>query len=179
MKRIFTTLALLLPLVLLTGCYDSPVPLSAPALPVDARLPGNWIQTAPADAPNAYRLVIRKYSEREYLVLFSEGDASPSVARGYLTDVSGVRMMNLQNIDSAEPKDRDFIFFRYDVEPGGGLRVRILSDDHPALHDRRFATAAQLRAVVARHLKEDNLFGPPLVFTPAPDVGLALARKEK
>lgn len=176
MRRMLAAVAALLSVLILTGCYESKVPLSVPGIPVDARLLGNWVQTSPADAKNPYRLLIRKYNPREYLVLFAEGDEAPSVARGYLSDMNGVKLMNLQNIDSAEARDRGYLFFKCAFEPDGGLRVRILSDDHPALHERKFTTTAQLRAVVLRHLKEENLFGTPLVFKPDPGVGLALTK---
>ena len=116
MRKLNFTFLVLIPLVLLCGCYESEVPLSeSPSSNVDTRLIRNWTSIPDENKKQGISLLLRKFDENEYLVAWKEGkDHQTILARGFITKINNTNIINLQGIDSLEKKNRTYVFFKYD-----------------------------------------------------------------
>jgi hypothetical protein len=103
-------LALLLPLLMGTGCPD-PADFDEPLGPVedarlDADLEREWSCQGPND-PTRTPLLIARFDHHQYLLVFKEvekGEDELMVLRGYATDAGGHRVMNLQVVGEEKAK---------------------------------------------------------------------------
>jgi hypothetical protein len=167
MKRIvFFIFPALISIFLLYGCYESAVPLQEkPSLRVDTRLIGNWISISNDKKEETIFLILRKFSAHEYLVAWKEKkDRHAVIARGYSSRVANIDIINLQNIDSLDDKDRTFVFFKYRIAGNGNLVANILSNDYPGLKDKKFRSPEKFRTFIKNNLSQKDLFGEDIVF---------------
>ena len=163
--------------VLCAGCYESKYPLTPPGAPLDPRLVGHWIEQpqSPAEAgPKIRRASIFKFSEREYLAVFSTGDESAAVARAFISTFDGVNVLNLQGIDSLDRANRTYVFFKFGFEPDGALEIRIISSDSPLLKNRVFSSQREFSAWVKKNIRDERLFGDAIRFKPATGMDIKL-----
>lgn len=178
MIRLRYLLLALLAAWLLAGCYESDVPLSAePAEPVDTRLIKSWQSIPQTEGQKALLLVVRKFNTREYLVAWKGGDDSTAIlARGFVTKIKEIRIMNLQGNQSLKKSDRTFVFFKYDFNNEGHLLAAILSQDHPAIKDKKFKTAAAFYDFMQKNITQKGLFKDPIEFIPSNKINFDLKR---
>ena len=123
MKKLNSTLLVLVPILLLCGCYESLVPLSeSPSSKVDPRLIRNWISIPDVNNKKSISLQLRKFTEKEYLVAWKEGkDGNTVIARGYDTRINTTNIANLQNIEPLEGKERTYVFMKHGFNEKGNL----------------------------------------------------------
>ena len=158
-------------ILLLGGCYESDIPLFEPSLQIDKRLTKSWI-SVPKDSKNkALSLVVRKFNEREYLAAWKDGhDGATVMARGFVTKINNVAIMNLQGIASLNKNDRTFLFFKYDFNKDGRLVINMLSGDYPKLKDKKFKSPARFRKFIKKNIDQEGLFDTNIEFKPADDI---------
>lgn len=118
-----------------TGCESSPVPLSAPTVPVDPALVGSWEMVTPEE--DAGDLVeVFGFNGFEYLVEYREAtrneDGSVSHddlqrLRMFVTDVDGRAFLNVRCI--ACDDDDGWLFVELERQAGGAARLTPVPDD--------------------------------------------------
>jgi hypothetical protein len=163
-------------LLFLGGCYDSPFPLGAAEQShVDDRLVNGWLEQPTKAADKPYHVIFHKFNDREYLVGFDNENGRESVlARAFVTTIDGLTVLNLQGIDTLEAKDRTFLFFKYEFTPDGNLRVWIFDGESPLLKDKTFADQAEFTTYITKNINDVTLYGAVREFRPVDDIRLVL-----
>lgn len=164
MRKLYIAFLVLIPILFLYGCYESEVPLSKPSSKVDPRLIRSWISIPKNNNEKGILLLIRKFNENEYLVSWKEGDYETGIARGFNTKIKSTNIINLQNIDSLEKKDRTYLFFRYYFNEKDNLVVNILSRDYPRLKGQKFKSSKDFNNFVRNNISQNGLFGESIEF---------------
>ena len=143
-------------LVLLSGCYVSPVPIDtleeAPVLP---GLAGEWIQTG-HDADEApMRLQINRVSDTFFdMVATSTDPEEDEVLRmqGYASLIGDHYFGNLKLLDEEE---EGYLLVRFERTGDTAMRVYLVSDD---MMDDPPVTRAALRAFLEAHVDNPALY---------------------
>jgi hypothetical protein len=150
----------------LWGCYESEVPLSKkPSSKVDMKLIGSWRTIPRNDNNRAISLLLKQFNENEYLVAWKEGkDGKTLVARGFITEIRNTHIINLQNIESLDKKERTYVFFKYGFNEKGNLVVNVLSDDFAKLKRKKFKSAKDFYDFVQENIAQNGLFGDSIEF---------------
>ena len=130
---------------------------------------GDWVGQWEGDT---VRVVVRKFTDREYFVSFAFGDDQAALARAYSVTIDGVRFMNLQNVNSANGEDRTFIFARYELTDDK-LVVRFIQNK-PLLEGRRFESSEAFRRFVKDHLENEELYVKAVQFWRAKDLKMKI-----
>ena len=94
--------------------------------------------------------------------------------RGFTTVIDGVSVLNLQGIETLEPSDRTFLFFKYEFAPNGNLRIWIFDGESPLLKDKTFAGQAELNEYITKNIHDESLYGPVREFRPVDDIRLVV-----
>ena len=143
MRKLTAAALVLIVISSLWGCYESEVPLSKkPSSKVDMKLIGSWRSIPRNDNDGAISLLLKQFNENEYLVAWKEGkDGKTLVARGFITEIRGTHIINLQNIESLDKKERTYVFFKYGFNEKRNLVVNVLSDDFAKLKRKKFKSA--------------------------------------
>jgi len=172
MRKLNPALLVLIPILILCGCYESEVPLSNnPTAKVDTRLIRSWISIPDDNKDTVISLSLRKFNENEYLVVWKEGvNGDTIIARGFHTRINNTNIINLQNIESLEKKDRTYVLSKYDFNKEGNLVVNILSDDFAALKGKKFKTSKDFNDFVQKNITQKGLFGDSIEFEPAKEI---------
>jgi hypothetical protein len=133
--------------LLAAGCnYDVPL-TAAPTRPVDPRLLGNWVAM---DGKNKIIMRVRKYDEQT-MVLSYEHD----VFRAYHSDVAGVPLVSVENLDRTAPS---WLYINYRFEDGGRkLTLRSVHDD--VVHRADAKTPALAQQLVQQNFTHPGLYG--------------------
>ena len=80
MRKLNFAFLVLIPILFLSGCYESKVPLSkSPSSKVDTRLIRSWISIPNDNKEKIISLLLRKFSENEYLAAWKEGEDDGTV----------------------------------------------------------------------------------------------------
>jgi hypothetical protein len=158
------------------GCYESPFPLaSSDREGIDARLLGSWIEAAAPRNDTPYRVVIHPFNDHEYLIAFTDSPGGKAIlARGFITTMDGVAIINLQGIDSLKPTDRTFLFFKYRITAQGDLETWMIDHDSKLLEGVQLTDQAALYDFVQHHVRDPALYMPVRVFKPAEGVSTNL-----
>jgi hypothetical protein len=161
---------------LFSGCYESKYPLSsADTSRIDERLLKGWVEQPQNPGDKPYRVEICRFSEKEYFVAFSNDNGTATIARAFTTMINNVPVLNMQGIESADPKDRTFVFFKYDFAPDGTLQTWMISSDSPLLDKRAFPSRAAFGAYIKKHIHDKRLFGEMQRFKPVDGMHLKLS----
>ena len=126
-------------LLLLTGCYESAVPIAEPgAASLDHSLQGTWVPTEPSDdAPDA-RFWVAAFNEHEYLIemccdedLEVDGRENDGRVffRAFLSDVESRQFVNVQIVGTPPDEEQTFFLYRLEREGTDSLALHPLSDD--------------------------------------------------
>ncbi len=160
------------------GCYDSAVPLSGDkGTSFDQRLVRNWVQVPEEGKKTEYNLAVYRFHDNDYFVIWSkEGKSKYTVfTRGFITDINGAKFMNIQDITSEEVKDRNYCFFRYEIDEQGNLVVQYIDKDSSLLEDDEFTTSKQLNEFVKKNKDNEKLYNKTkFVFKPAREFDLEI-----
>lgn len=161
--------------LLFSGCYESKYPLSsADTSRIDARLLTGWVEQAQKPGDKPYRVEISKFNDREYFVAFCNDNGTATIARAFTSMINNVPVLNMQGIESAVPKDRTFVFFKYGFAPDGTLQTRMISSDSPLLDKKTFYSQAAFAAYIKKHIHDERLFGEMQRFKPVDGMHLKL-----
>lgn len=173
MSTVRTILSLIIVSMLLAGCYEAKFPLSSSdGSRIDGRLLKSWVEELQNPGEKPYRAVFFRFSEKEYLVAFSNDNSTATLARAFTTMIGAVPVLNMQGIESEKPADRTFIFFRYAFSSDGSLEARMMSSESPLLEKKKFSTQAAFASYIKKHIQDDRLFGPVRRFKPVRGLGL-------
>ena len=83
--------------------------------------------------------------------------------------------MNIQDITSEEVKDRNYCFFRYEIDEQGNLVVQYIDKDSSLLEDDEFTTSKQLNEFVKKNKDNEKLYNKTkFVFKPAREFDLEI-----
>ena len=176
MKKLNFAFLVLIPILFLSGCYESKVSLSkSPSSKVDTRLVRSWISIPNDNKKKAIPLLLRKFNEDEYLAAWKEGeDDGAVIARGFTTKINNTNIINLQNIESLKENDRTYVFFKYDFNEEGNLVVNILSDDYANLKGKKFKSSKEFSDFVQKNISQKGLFGDSIEFKPTKEVSFEI-----
>ena len=176
MRKLNFAFLVLIPILFLSGCYESKVPLSkSPSSKVDTRLIRSWISIPNDNKEKIISLLLRKFSENEYLAAWKEGeDDGTVIARGFTTKINNTNIINLQNIESLEKNDRTYVFSKYDFNEKGNLVVNILSDDYANLKGKKFKSSKEFNDFVQKNISQKGLFGDSIEFKPTKEISFEI-----
>ncbi len=148
----------ILGLALLTGCYESAVPLAPrEQATVDSSLFGMWLMMEQDEAA-ATRMRIAPYDAHSYYVEFCCGDFARGRAeavplRAHLVSVDSVTFVNAQSlVEDAAP----FLFFRFTLVEEGVLSLRPVGSY--VFAGRSFATSTSLYYFLKGNLGHQHLY---------------------
>ncbi len=174
MRKIAFVLIFLILNTFISGCYESELPLSKPSSKVDLRLINSWVSIPGDKNDGEILLVFRKFNENEYLIAWKEGNDETLITRGFVTRVRNTDIINVQNINSLEKKERTYLFFRYNFKEDGNLVVSIISDDFPGLNNRKFKTSKALKKFVRKNMSKKGFFGEEIAFKVTKEIGIEI-----
>jgi hypothetical protein len=163
MKQTLNTLAALVVVVLLGGCYESTVPLSSSMdAEIDPALTGEWELLDSGDKPD--RLLILPFNEHEYYIEWVDFDEDSDEEermrfRAFATPVGNRMFANVQNIDLKS--DHTYIFFRYTLEPDGQLVLQGLDQSNLKM---KFDSSEDFLDYMKAHAAEEQLYDEPGYF---------------
>ena len=161
--------------LLCAGCYESKYPLSsADASRIDGRLLKHWVEEQQSPGEKRYRASIFKFSEKEYLVAFSRDNETATIARAFTTMIGAVSVLNLQGIESQDPANRTYVFFKYGVTPDGLLQTWMISRDSPLLKDKAFSSQRDFATYIKKNIHDKRLFGDMRIFKPVDGMDIKL-----
>ena len=141
----------------LTGCFVSKVPISSSKESnFDEKLIGNWIGKNMDADDDLCKLVILKFNSNEYFISWQVGDDVAALARGYITELDDIRIINTQNIKGNV--DRIFIFFKYFFSENGNLLVSILNGMNPLLQNKTFNISEEFHSFLKENIDDKRLF---------------------
>jgi len=121
--------------LLLTGCYDSEVPMAP-------------VKDAVFDA--------KTMEKRNWSV-----STDVYLCRAYTIMVDGVAFCNVQYISSNKKDKRPFMSFRYSFSKDGILTWRWISND---LIKTKIKTSKELYGFIKKNMNNEKLYGKPLKF---------------
>ncbi len=155
-------------MLILSGCYESGVPLSnTSASVVDARLIRSWKSIPGENGAEPIYLLLRQFNENEYLVVWkTSADARTIIARGFNSKISETNMINLQNIETIEEIERTYVFLKYAINKNGNLTINFLSNDYAELKGKKFSSPEGLNLFVRKHMLQPGLFESSIEFEP-------------
>jgi hypothetical protein len=164
-------------LIFISGCYESKFPLSSSEKShINQQLINGWQEQPKKIVNMPYRVIICKFNDHEYLILFDNDPQShATMARGFTTTIDNIPIMNMQGIESLDPKDRTFLFFKYAVTANGNLRTWMLDADSPLLKDRTFSTQAEFYVFIKKNIHNEKLYSPVREFKPVENLKLGLS----
>ena len=176
MRKLNFAFLVLIPILFLSGCYESKVPLSkSPSSKVDTRLIRSWISIPNDNKEKRISLLLRKFNENEYLIAWKEGEDDETViARGFTTKINNTNIINLQNIESLEENDRTYVFSKYDFNEKGNLLINILSDDYANLKGKEFKSSKEFSDFVQKSISQKGLFGDSIEFKPTKEISFEI-----
>ena len=176
MRKLNFAFLVLIPILFLSGCYESKVPLlKSPSSKVDTRLIRSWISIPNDNKEKVISLLLRKFNENEYLAAWKKGeDDGTVIARGFTTKINNTNIINLQNIESLEKNDRTYVFSKYDFNEKGNLVVNILSDDYANLKGKKFKSSKEFNDFVHKNISQKGLFGDSIEFKPTKEISFEI-----
>jgi hypothetical protein len=154
MKRPFT-LAMLCTLLVLVACeFDVPI-TAEPTRRVESTLLGDWTGTEWNDQDCKDQLKIRRYDDSSYVV-----SLNGALHRAWHSDVEGMPLVTVQNLDSPE---RKYSYYTWSLSDGGKqLTLRFVTDTLIPKEAKDSATVAKL---LREHRDDGRLLSKPDVFT--------------
>jgi len=167
MKKHFSFIGTILFLLCTIGCYESKVPLSTtPSSKIDLKLINYWGSIPKDENDTKYKLAIFKFNENEYLISWRENQGETEITRGFITKIDNLKILNIQNIDTLDKKDRTYFFFKYMINDKGIFKVQILSDANLLLKDKKFNSPEEFKKFIKKNIKNKKLFGEVVEFKP-------------
>ena len=85
------------------------------AVEIDASLLGIWKYVPKDDDGDEVTMLIYEGNDREYTIAYLE-DKDAMVFRGYLVDVKGVKILNMQWLNRPKNDEPEYIFYRYTIK---------------------------------------------------------------
>jgi len=167
MRDYLNLFLLLIGMTLWSGCYESTVPLSASAeASIDSTLIGIWEEWPSASDRHPDRFLVLPFNEHEYYVewtTFEKDSSETARLRVYTTAIEGIWFANAQQIDL--DGDRDYMFFRYDIENENQLMLRTIDQNYVEDQGgKHFETSEALRDFFRRHLLNEKLYDEPAIL---------------
>lgn len=142
--------------VVVSACYESPVPISTQAAPYDQALVGTWQSSEDDDD----RMSVLQFDNGFYYIETPWGlgpaDTTRLRARAYLTNVAGAEFVNVQDIQG---EDRAYSFFRLTRHADGSISLVPLKDMP------KFTSSAELHAYLREHLHDRAIYDNEARFT--------------
>ena len=103
----------------------------------------------------------------EYFISWKEGANKETImARGFISDIANVKILNIQNIKTIDNNDRTYLFFHYIIDEKGILTAKILSNENPLLKNKEFNTPEEFQSFIKKNIKNKELFSDPIEFKP-------------
>lgn len=155
---------LLLAGLLLTGCYDSTIPISpAEDAQLDERISGRWIATDPNNEAQSVSIMALPFDDHQYYIEYccdsGEMPGAPVSEvdtlrfRMHTSWVEGTAFANLYLLHDNE--DQLYIYMRYTVSDDGELIMQTLAED---LFDEDLETSQALYDFIRQHLDNEKLY---------------------
>jgi len=166
MRKLYYLFLLFIPILLLSGCYESEIPLSeGPVSEINTRLINSWKSIPDEPTEDIISLMVWKFNDNEYLLSWKESmDDEAIIARGFDTRINETNMINLQDIKSFEENDRVYVFFKYLFNEKGNLLVNILSNDYHKLKGKKFRSSKEFHDFIQENIEDEGLFGDSIEF---------------
>lgn len=155
--RLPHSILLLLAILLISGCYESTVPLAPRSTAtVDSVYLGRWVQTATDTSTTPMHLVVEAADAHAYALDVCCADLPnlpPDTTRlqAFLTPVGDVTFANVMPVES----DSLYYLFRIDAATDSTIALRPVGQQ---LFDYPPTTSDTLYAFVQRHLDDDRLY---------------------
>lgn len=156
MKHLLQLLSVLTISVFLAGCpYETEVPIDNPTIKFPVALFGQWEPKNSSDE----LYTIRK--KDDYTVAISKtkrevkpGDA-PEEYEGYISEVGGVKFLNLSEKKEQENNVKKFTLFKMEISPSGS---RITLSAVTENIDEQFHTSAELKTFIQQNMNHSFFY---------------------
>lgn len=137
MKNVRILAGLALASILFMGCpYSAEIPIDQPSVKIDDKLLGNWEAKSSSD----YSYKVTKSDANTYAIekkSASSGDVTNY--KGFISDVGGVRYMNIYEDGSTTPT---YYFYKLDVSTSG---VKATLTPVTENIDEKFTTSSEMK----------------------------------
>ena len=153
--RGFGSIALGIGALLLSGCYQSAVPLGPPDRgTIDPALVGTWTCVDPKDASNTATVTSVAFDAHQYFVEWREAPDHVTRYRAWSTALGAGALLNVQELDR-EPAGRRVTFLRVRGGADGRVEMAVVAED--ALKGQKGEAALQ---AIRWRVADPSLYGP-------------------
>lgn len=156
MKTIKTLFLLLLPLFLLSGCYESKYAIAGTKEQVKPELAGNYI------GENFPTMKVVPISDTDYFILFSNKKDEATMGKAYSFAIGSSKLMVFQELSSG---NNNYWFFKYTIQKISNtytLTVQSISDKFIKLNPPK--NQEELQQIIIKNIDNDAMFDTPQTF---------------
>jgi hypothetical protein len=180
MKKTWMVAAAAVVLAVVSGCFESKVPMaSSDNSKIEPKLTGTWVQAGDkAKKETPWGIKVAKFNKHEYFISFGEVGKDAALTRAWSVAVGNVQVMQTMNVQSIEDDERTFLFFKYAIGADGALRVQILDGGSPLLKGKEFKTSAEFMGFMEKNIDDKTLFGEPMLFKKTKDLELCFTARD-
>lgn len=150
MKALKTIVAIAATSILFMGCpYSSEVSIDNPSVKVDEKLIGSWESKTSSD----YKYTVQKTDAFKYKIekkSASSGDVTTYI--GFLSDVSGVKYMNIYEEGSTTPT---YYFYKYEISTSGAKCTLTPVTENI---DEKFTTSSEMKSFFGKNQSNSYFF---------------------
>lgn len=155
-KNLSFFLALLLPLILLSGCYESKYAIAGTKEQIKPELIGNYI------GENFPTMKVIPISDTDYFILFSNKDGGATIGKTYSITLGSSNLMVFQELSSG---NNNYWFFKYTIQKISNtymLTVQSISDKFIKLNPPK--NQEELHQIIVKNIDNGAMFDTPQTF---------------
>lgn len=167
MKRIKVLFLLLLPLFILTACYESKYPITGAKEQVKPELIGNFI------GENFPAMKVIPISDTDYFVIFSNKEGDATIGKAYSITLENNSLMIFKELSSG---NNNYWFFKYSIQKISDtyiLTVQSVSDKFIKLNPPK--NQDELKEIITKNIDNTAMFDTPQTFLKLVNTDLKLS----
>ncbi len=155
-RKISILLALVLPLVLLSGCYESKYPITGAKEPVKTELIGNFI------GENFPEMKVIPISDTDYFILFSNKEGDTTMGKAYSLPIGNSNIMVFQEMSSEK---NNYWFFKYNFSKiGNTYALTAQSVSEKFINRAPPKSQGELTDIITKNIDNEEMFDTPQTF---------------
>lgn len=167
MQTLKALFLLILPLLLISGCYESKYPIAGTKEQVKLKLIGNYI------GENFPTMKVIPISDSDYFILFSNKDGGVTIGKAYSLAVGSNSLMVFKELSSGK---NNYWFFKYTIQQISNtytLTVQSVSDKFIKLNPPK--NQEELKELITKNIENSDMFDQPQTFLKLVNTDLKLS----
>lgn len=168
MKAIKLFLSLFLPIMLLSGCYESKYPISGAKEQIKPELAGNWI------GENFLTMKVIPISDTDYFILFSNKENDVTIGKAYSINMDNTgSLIVFQELSSG---NNSYWFFKYTIQKLSNtytLAIQSISNKFIKLNPPKDQN--ELKKIMTKNINNDAMFDTSQNFLKLVNTNLKLS----